>query len=1138
MAADTGFGLPRESGGSGGRQTFVPSDSPFADVAALEAWAAANPSDLHNGTGDNNIVTVLVVTDNAGLSDTSSITYEWSGGDEPASYTPVTDRGFWIVHTALDAADVKSLYESNPDTNAYEDSDNVAVTSIQSLPLRSVPMATATGFSASSIEQMLDDSVMISESVRVQGDMGISLGPGVSMFDQGSQPGYQSGATGNRYTFILNQYLRQTGFVDPAFSMPVSEDTEPETFPFQVDFSQTLTNPSFSITNTDTRLLDELLFRAPSGVTNSNVCARIRSITNNNEDVLYLPNERDWLKVSEGDFTENPGFTFSGLGASDISLDVSASPVQTVSPEFSTVTYQVDFVSNGDLTLLGNSSGTPYFQGRGHAFEFKSLTEHIDDRVAEGVPERSRTIIKTASYTAEAADFVDVDHVFYRFNNSGQVDFTIPVSIVPDNISLSVKEVGIGGPTHRVLVQAQGGLIDGDIDHLLDQEQAILIHKGTSNTQLDIIANYEPGSSSNNYVTSGSFANNIISLNRIGLSSAEVPLDINDVNNVVSGLPVQSDLNLVAGSNTRQTINLGSLALDWSALSGGKVGIRLEFHAERTGGNLPIFRNLELNYGTGALILNFPLNVGGGTEIVREVDIPDTDYTAILNTEPVATLTVDVSGFLWDGYMEVRGMYNRLTSLIHEDVETISEQVFSEQIVPIQNEADINQAGVEANKRGIEQLVQEIDNLGNQIPADVLSWLINDVTIVDSNTPVLDASVYNRSLSQNDTQTVYVDAGQNNDGTDLLSSSMSSARVRGQKMLEIIQTYSDGDVIVEAGDGTPLLKRVDNSLIAVKFVPAHGGGTRTITHVPTPAHLVAHDWFDVAGHTPSFQSDVNELAFTNDNPASAVTLNIRYRYFSSGNPGPTITATLANVGGSTDQEYQADLALPTGESFHIIVQWRASDRVIEYQAIPRANNPDRFIFDTQVSLDWTETVTEPATPATTTDIRIGSATDGTIPLALFAPSITRTDSDAATMIIYGQEGQVDTLYPFNDLFGATDTGTLNAPATTEVSGWYEYEGFTPSGSLVQQFADRQRQAFFGWFVQNYNHETIAEISTQVQVKDAADNDVPAGVTVESGADAPTTAPSIVGVHFWVPSKSELYFSVGTSSASDWVLISS
>ncbi len=76
---------PSTTAGGGARTTFVPTQSPFADIAARNTWAAANLSDLLNNTSR---VTVVEVTGVA--------TYEWGGADTPSTY----NANQWFQMTA------------------------------------------------------------------------------------------------------------------------------------------------------------------------------------------------------------------------------------------------------------------------------------------------------------------------------------------------------------------------------------------------------------------------------------------------------------------------------------------------------------------------------------------------------------------------------------------------------------------------------------------------------------------------------------------------------------------------------------------------------------------------------------------------------------------------------------------------------------------------------------------------------------------------------------------------------------------------------------------------------------------------------------------------------------------------------
>lgn len=709
--------------------------------------------------------------------------------------------------------------------------------------------------------------------------------------------------------------------------------------------------------------------------------------------------------------------------------------------------------------------------------------------------ERSKIINLTGAYTAQASDFADATHVFYRFNNSGQVTFTIPVSVVPDNVTFSVKEVGVGGATHRVLVSAQGGTIDGSTDHLLDQEEAITIHKSSS-TNMDIISDYEFSNNDNNFVTGGSFSNNLLRLTRSGLSTANVPLDLNDVNNEVSGLPLTQNISITGQSTTRQTLNLGSLSLDWNALSGGKVGLRYYIQTNSQSGFAPDWQSLELNYGSGALVLTFNLNntITDG-EAVLEVTIPDGDYSGVLNTDPVVTIVVDMRGASWSGNFQFRELYNRELSLIHNDVELIAEAIAQQEIGNLPQEVAQDEIKIQNNRDAINEIKQIIDNLPSQIPQDVLSWLINDVTITDTSQAVLNPTPYNQALSNDDTQAVFIDVTQNS-GTNLSSGPMASATTRGQKLLELMQSYNDGDVIVHAYDNvsvtTNVLQRVGDDLMAIRFVPAIPPGSYTETVKPLPSNQVEHDWFDVPGHTPNFAPEADELFFTRNIPSTATTLTINYRYFANGSAGPAVTATLANVGGTSTQQYQANLSLPNGGTFHIVVDWLPDSQSIRYEAIPTGSGAGLFIFDTQVSLSWTRTVTSPGVPATTENVRIGHIDNQTPPIVAFGPSGPRIDNDGETLIIYGPDGQVDTGYEYNTLFGTTDAGHLAALNTSETQGWYDWTKFTPNSTLLTEFVQRFSQPYAGWFTQDYTHQTVAEFDTQLQVKDDDNHDVKAG----------------------------------------------
>lgn len=93
---------------AGGRITYI-----FADAAARDAFfnTAGNTNLLFQG-----VTVALLQDDGAG----NTIEQLWNGADQPASYVNTN----WVTRPAggqLDAQNIKTLYESNADTNAFTD---------------------------------------------------------------------------------------------------------------------------------------------------------------------------------------------------------------------------------------------------------------------------------------------------------------------------------------------------------------------------------------------------------------------------------------------------------------------------------------------------------------------------------------------------------------------------------------------------------------------------------------------------------------------------------------------------------------------------------------------------------------------------------------------------------------------------------------------------------------------------------------------------------------------------------------------------------------------------------------------------------------------------------------------------------
>ncbi len=1050
----------RAGGGGGGARVPTPiSSTDFADVAALEAFASANPE---------------LLLSNAEEFSTASV--------DGALYNYQGVEGVYVTGQWFNATTSGLTPEMTQD-----------IESIANLSPAIIPIASTNGLIDSIATQPNEDIIM------VDGELGITrttlrVGDNLTIGEDGAAV-IIADMIDNTRSLPCGTLMNDDG--STGVNAAIRRDQLQEQVIQSLDDETQTGQWVAHLPITASRIIKSLRVRFAQVATGVRFTMRQAANQSQTDGAILYQSHTDTAWNNGGGFTLTAS-PEGGPSTFEIALENSA---KVIDGEFVYLVVEQNAQGTGAIEFRGSTldiAGVTQFYAY---LEQTFLIETLDELALKSdIPtiERSRTIELDATYTAQASDFVDVDHVFYRFNNTGQVDFNIPISIVPNNISLSVKEVGTGGATHRVLVIAQGGLIDNESDHLLDAEEAILIHKGTSNNRLDIIAGYEPTTGQNNYVTGGAFANNLISLNRIGLSSTQVPLDLNDVDNAVSGLPVSHTLSLVENDNTQQTIDFGVQALQWTALNGGKMGLRFQLYTSQQGGFVPELLSLELDYGTLSFI--FPLS---GYEIdedsLVELAITDTDYSAILNTSPTVTLIVNFRGYAYTGRFEFKELYNRETSLIHNDVEQIADNSAGQvlhQLLPLIESDEAQIANLQA---AIDALIQRVNDLPQSIPPSVLSWLINDVNINETTTPVLEPSQYNMMLASDQTQSVFVDANQVDAGGNLTSGAIKGLTVRGQNMFELILSgYADNDAIVSANDSlittTDLIKRSGNNVVAIKYIPAHGGGSRTVTEYPLPANQFHHEWYRISLSTgaPTFNPVASELAFTQNVPSVSSTLNIQVRTIANGNAGAITTRTLAGVGGSSNVSDSFSLAVGA-ESIDVETRWDAASQTIYVSGNPHISSGGLAIVDIEVGVSYDETETVPVTPESTQEIVIARYIENTTLVMLFEPSITRVDSNTVTMIIHTPTANVNTDYGFNDLFGTTDDGDLTViGASGQPSSWYNWEKFTPSEQVLTQISDRMTLPYLGWFVQNYDHNTVAQIGTQVEVLDSSDDKVLAG----------------------------------------------
>ena len=691
------------------------------------------------------------------------------------------------------------------------------------------------------------------------------------------------------------------------------------------------------------------------------------------------------------------------------------------------------------------------------------------------------------AYTAQLSDFANYAHTVFEFRTTSQVTFKLPDNIIPTDNIWTVKM--FSGVNDRVLIEAFGvGKIDGETDHLLVNEEALTcIHLGSNVHR--ILSDYLFGNSpvsDNDYVNSATFTDNTLTLGRTGsLADLSASIEIHDVDNEVVGLPNIVNLNLAPTGTTRQTLNFGALPFQFTALSGGKLGVEYKVITHSQGGFEPNFISMSLDYGGGFVftfdISNHELDVIN----VIENEIANIDYSTIYNTSPTVTVDVDVRGFQYIGEFEFLSLYNRELSIIHDEVVNIA-QVESgrveQELLPMitrnsEQISDINNDIVSIEDR----LNHELLNL----PTDVVGWLSNDLSITTHPSTTLEPSLFNRGLGTDGSQTVFIDANMSDDGTNMSSGAIKASATRAQKLFESsFSEYADGDTIAHAYDGvsvtTPLVKRVGDNIVGIKYIPAIPAGTTTSTHYPYPVNSFVHDWYTL-NTSANRQAVATELLFVNDVPSVSSTLNVNYRYEANGGVGVTQSFTIANVGGASDVSSTRVLSLPDGETITVIVDWQAQFRRIRVEAIPNANNQNFFIFDTQVNMNYLVTENIPETPATTQDIVIGTY-DGSWVFAI-RPTLVRVNLDLSTLILIGESGEFDTGYLLNDLFGVNDDGHMTILNNLNVA-IYDYKNFIPSQSVVGSILNRINLPHQGWFTENFNENNTAEIDTRMSVADS------------------------------------------------------
>ena len=559
------------------------------------------------------------------------------------------------------------------------------------------------------------------------------------------------------------------------------------------------------------------------------------------------------------------------------------------------------------------------------------------------------------------------------------------------------------------------------------------------------------------------------------------PTNVIEQTNIAAGTPYTGGF-ITPNTNSLATANLPATNINFSALVGGLLTLEYSINTTASGGFLPEFRTITLNFDDKA---TFTFNVlDRGLEALDSItiQIPDDDYTGIIGITPSITVGFIERGFQWAGSLRILSLTNRLTGTLHDPINAMIASSVDElnrslsvEIASVNGRVDL----VNQNLRTINAI---LTNPILNLPPPVTSFLANDISLKQQDNVAINATPYNLGLGINgepglifDTPTVEPDAGESNSGII----GATAANRRGRKLFYLNMTgFSDGDTIVKSTTDIPMITLDKDSIVCRRLVPAIPSGSSTRTNRPTPANSFARDWFTIELHTSSLQAESDELFFTTNLPTSATTMTVQLRYVANGNTGAIQTITVPNVGGTSDVTQTYSLSLPDGETVSVILQWRASAGQFVIQGNPQANNQNFFIFDMQVAPSWTETVTTAGSSETFENVVLGRYIEGvTLPIAM-KPSGVRVDNDSSSIVFVTSTSEVDTGYSFTLRFGSNDNQYI---VVNQANVMFFNAIFDINSTTLTSIQAHMNNPYFGLFSQDHSSADVVTFDTKLQV---------------------------------------------------------
>ncbi len=213
-----------------------------------------------------------------------------------------------------------------------------------------------------------------------------------------------------------------------------------------------------------------------------------------------------------------------------------------------------------------------------------------------------------------------------------------------------------------------------------------------------------------------------------------------------TGVPVRSNFVLTPNTQNEETVILGNVPVQFSSLTGGRLTLQYNIITFNTGGFLPEFRSLKFDYGNG-IVFNFDVrNQPTDGLVTLSIEIPNVDYSTALNNNPIVSLVYIERGFQWLGTIMVSSMINTLKGTLHDSIIALINSETLTLQQDLNNDVTRIDNSLVAVNKSLQDIAGRLDDEILNLPDDVVGILKNDITLTQEDNVTKAPSDYNRQL--------------------------------------------------------------------------------------------------------------------------------------------------------------------------------------------------------------------------------------------------------------------------------------------------------------------------------------------------------------------------------------------------------